>query len=275
MKTSALLLLAGLCLSLPAAAVQKDAKECADHPLFNRMPTYWIHSCPQKAFDAHNFLVEKGKTTRAEGRKWSIRYYPQADAKEKPSELQILRNFENAVTAIGGTLVYAEKSRETLKLTKEGKELWIEVTAEFTGKHSLTIVEKSAMEQQIVANAEFFAGGLKASGHVAVYGILFDTGKSDPKPESQAAMSEIAKLLTADPGLKLFVVGHTDTVGAVDANLKLSQARAEAVLQALTKKHGIAAARLRAFGAGPFAPVASNDSEEGRAKNRRVELVKQ
>ncbi len=88
-------------------------------------------------------------------------------------------------------------------------------------------------------------------------------------------MAEIEKLLKADPSLKLFVVGHTDTVGAVDANVKLAQARADAVLQALSRKYGIAAARLRAFGAGPFTPVASNDSEEGRAKNRRVELVKQ
>jgi OOP family OmpA-OmpF porin len=110
---------------------------------------------------------------------------------------------------------------------------------------------------------------------VAVYGINFDTGKSAIKPESAQAIGEIAKLLTADPSLKLFVVGHTDNVGGVDSNIKLSQDRAEAVLQTLVRDHAIAPARLRASGCGPFAPVASNDTEEGRAKNRRVELVKQ
>ena len=86
---------------------------------------------------------------------------------------------------------------------------------------------------------------------------------------------EIAKLLAAEPALRVYVVGHTDGVGGLEANLKLSQARAEAVAEALVKTHGVAAARLRSFGNGPYAPVATNDSEAGRARNRRVELVKQ
>ena len=109
---------------------------------------------------------------------------------------------------------------------------------------------------------------------MAVYGIYFDTGKATLKPESDAALAEIAKLLTADTALKLNVVGHTDNAGSLDANMKLSQARAEAVAKALTRRHGIAASRLKSFGVASLAPVASNDSEDGRAKNRRVELVK-
>jgi outer membrane protein OmpA-like peptidoglycan-associated protein len=108
-----------------------------------------------------------------------------------------------------------------------------------------------------------------------VPGIFFDTGKSELKPESAAAVGEVAKLLKADAALKVYVVGHTDNVAALELNLRLSQARAEAVMQALMSQHGIAAARLAARGVGPLAPVASNDNEEGRAKNRRVELVKQ
>jgi outer membrane protein OmpA-like peptidoglycan-associated protein len=107
-----------------------------------------------------------------------------------------------------------------------------------------------------------------------VYGILFDSGKADIKPESAQAIGEIAKLLENDTGLELYVVGHTDNVGSVEANLKLSDRRALAVTKALIE-HGIAAARLRAFGCAQFAPIASNDKEEGRSKNRRVELVKQ
>jgi OmpA-OmpF porin, OOP family len=275
-KKVAYILFVILCFSSLLIAQQKDNTACKDHPLFNRMPTYWIHSCTQKDFDAFAFRVgSQGKTQSVEGRLSIIRYYPQATATSKPSELQILRNFENAVKALGGTVVYSEKTRETMRLTKDGKEIWIEVTAEFTGKHSLTILEKGAMTQDIVANADVFSNDLKSTGHAAVYGIYFDTNKSEIKPESAQAIGEIAKLLQADPGLKVYVVGHTDSVGAVEANLKLSMERAESVVQALIRSHGIAAARLRSFGNGPFAPVASNDTDEGRAKNRRVELVKQ
>ena len=88
-------------------------------------------------------------------------------------------------------------------------------------------------------------------------------------------MQEIAKLLNTDPGLKLYVVGHTDTKGTFDANIKLSMDRALAVVNSLVSQFSINAARLKAFGDGPVAPVATNDTEEGRALNRRVELVKQ
>jgi outer membrane protein OmpA-like peptidoglycan-associated protein len=131
------------------------------------------------------------------------------------------------------------------------------------------------MRQDVVADAAAFATGLKDTGHVAVYGIYFDTGKSDVKPESDPALKEIAKLLAQDPKLKLYVVGHTDSVGPFEANMKLSQARAEAVAKVLTAKFGVAASRLRAVGAGPTSPVASNATEDGRARNRRVELVEQ
>jgi OOP family OmpA-OmpF porin len=172
-------------------------------------------------------------------------------------------------------VVAADQSKETLKLTKDGKELWIEVWADYTGQYILTIVEKAGMAQDIVGNAGAFANDLKTTGHVAVEGIYFETGKSALKPESAHAIAEVAKLLKKDAGLKLYVVGHTDNVGALEANMKLSQDRALSVVQTLVRTHGLEAARLKAYGDGPYAPVASNDSEEGRAKNRRVELVKQ
>ena len=111
------------------------------------------------------------------------------------------------------------------------------------------------MEQYIVADAAAFGNDIRATGHAAVYGIHFDTGKSTIKPESAQAIGEIAKLLKADPGLKIHVVGHTDNVGGVDSNIKLSQDRAEAVLQALVRDHGIAPARLRAYGCGRLRPL--------------------
>jgi OmpA-OmpF porin, OOP family len=258
-----------------AAAQQKDATGCKDHPLFTRMPGYWIRSCSTKEFDVHTFVTAEGKTQDVEGRVDVLHFYPQATATTKPSALQILRNFENAVAAQGGTTVAAVKDRRTFKIVKDGKEVWVDLAAEFTGKYFLTIVEKAAMVQDVVANSGMLSDGLKTTGHVTVQGIYFDTGKTDLKPESAQSIAEVAKLLAGDATLKLFVVGHTDNVGGLDANMKLCQGRAEAVVQALTATHGVAAARLRSFGNGPFAPVASNDTEAGRAKNRRVELVKQ
>lgn len=257
-------------------AEQKDVVGCNDHPLFTRMPTYWIHYCQHVEFDAFLFATGVGKTTRVEGETWKLSYYPQATAASRPSALQILRNFQNAIRAQGGSVAWTDdKGRETLRLDKDGVEYWVDVTAEFTGKYGLTIVQRKAMAQDIVANAAALAEALRANGHVSVGGIFFDTGKTDLKPESQAAIAEVAKLLKADPTLKLYVVGHTDNVGTFDSNVTLSQGRADAVLRSLVQTHGIAAARLRAFGDGPTAPVASNDAEDGRARNRRVELVKQ
>ena len=130
------------------------------------------------------------------------------------------------------------------------------------------------MVQQVVASADLFKSGLKTSGHVEVPGIFFDTAKADLKPESEAALAEVAKLLQANATLRVWVVGHTDNVGGADSNVTLSNARAASVVKALQQK-GIDAKRLAPHGAGPYAPVASNSTEEGRAKNRRVELVAQ
>jgi OOP family OmpA-OmpF porin len=257
-----------------AAQAKPDANGCKDHDVLSRLPDYWIEACTLKQFDAYKFTSGTGKTN-VEGKFTNIRYRPPANLSPAPSTLQVLRNVENAVKKVGGTLMATEASQKTFKLAKNGHELWIEAWADYTGKYILTIVEKEAMTQQLVADASSFADGLKATGHIAVEGILFETGKSDLKPESSAAIAEVAKLLKGDATLKLFVVGHTDNVGGLDGNVKLSQDRAASVVAALVKTHGIEAARLKPFGAGPYSPVASNDADEGRAKNRRVELVKQ
>jgi outer membrane protein OmpA-like peptidoglycan-associated protein len=147
---------------------------------------------------------------------------------------------------------------------------------DFRPNVELYVIEVKPMESDLVTvNAASLANDIKRTGHASVYGIYFDTGKADIKPESSATLNEIAKLLQGDASLKLFVVGHTDNQGALDPNMDLSRRRAEAVFAALTTKYAVPASRLRAFGNGPYSPVASNDSEDGRAKNRRVELVKQ
>jgi outer membrane protein OmpA-like peptidoglycan-associated protein len=125
----------------------------------------------------------------------------------------------------------------------------------------------------VAIDAAAMASSIADTGSVAIYGINFDTASSVIKPDSEPAIDEIVKLLTNKPTLKVGIVGHTDMVGDAASNLKLSQARAQSVITALVSKHGIAASRLVAFGAGPWAPLASNKTEDGRAKNRRVELV--
>ena len=138
------------------------------------------------------------------------------------------------------------------------------------------LVESAPMDaKMITVDASAMAKDLAANGHVALYGILFDTDKSDIKPESAATIAEIAKFLRQQPTAKLYVVGHTDNVGGYDYNIALSQRRAAAVVTALGSSHGVSAARLKAAGTGPLAPVAPNETEAGRARNRRVELVAQ
>ncbi len=277
MKRSAYILLGIVLLSLliTGIAFAEADSEGKDHPLFNRMPGTWIYSYQSADFDAREFVNEKGKKVKVEGRYYRIHYHPGTGSPQL-SKLKILRNYENAIKQIGGTVMQSDLDGASyLRLVKGGKEIWVEVRAFNNAEPVLVIIEKEEISQEVVANAEAFSNDLKATGHTAVYGIYFDTGKSVIKPESDTALSEIAKLLKKEAGMKVSVVGHTDNVGGLDSNMKLSQARADAVMQALVGKYGIEANRLKANGVGPLAPVASNENEEGKAKNRRVELVKQ
>jgi len=258
------------------AAPQVDKAACKDHTLFpTRMPDYVIADCKIEDFAACEFKTMKIPKTRVEGKFTFITYTYTGKRENEPSGLAVVRNYENAIQKIGGTIAQSDPNRWVNgSIVKDGQETWFEVE-KGNGKIWLRIVEKKAMEQAIVADATVFSNDIRVTGHSAVYGIYFDTAKSTIKPESAQAIGEIAKMLKADPGLKIFVVGHTDNQGGVESNIKLSQDRGEAVLQALVHDHGIAANRLKSYGCGLFSPVASNDSEDGRAKNRRVELVKQ
>jgi OmpA-OmpF porin, OOP family len=139
---------------------------------------------------------------------------------------------------------------------------------------AVEIVEIQPMEQNMVlVNAEGIARAIDSAGRIGLYALYFDTNKADLTPDSKPELAEIAKYLKANPTLKLRVVGHTDSVGGFEFNLDLSKRRAEAVVAALAKDFGIAADRLAAHGVAYLSPVASNATEEGRAKDRRVELV--
>ncbi|MPZ17678.1 MAG: OmpA family protein [Luteitalea sp.] len=136
------------------------------------------------------------------------------------------------------------------------------------------IVEGKAREAKMVTvAADEIAKAISSAGRIALYGIYFDFNKADVKPESDATLEQISKLLESAPALKLLVVGHTDNVGSLAANQTLSEQRAAAVVTVLTTRFGVAKERLTPLGVSFASPVASNTTEDGRAKNRRVELV--
>ena len=276
-----LLIVVGAALALLPLAVAfadvtaKDVAGSRDHPLFTRMQGFHISTYAEKTFDRHEFSIDAKQTKAVEGHTYYITYWLDEGDGPLPSSIQILRNHQNAIEKVGGTVVFDDgRLRSVMRVTKDGKEIWVDLTALVNGfRYDLVIVEQEAMVQEIVANAEAWKGDLASAGHVAIYGINFDTDKAVIKPESEPVLAEMAKLLKGDPALNVFIVGHTDSTGTYEHNQKLSQDRAAAVVNALVSAHGIAAARMTAVGVGPVAPVATNRTEEGKAKNRRVELV--
>ena len=284
----------------------QDVQGGKDHPLISRYPGSTINEYGQKAFNEFELPLSKvadgkyEKTQRLEGRVTAI-YYTSPEGR---SALEIFRNYESALRNGGfqelftcsktcgdpppsGSFPlddafgnYAADTRYlAAKLARDPGDVYVALwvyDSTFDIKAFLAVVEVKPMESGLITvDAASLANDITRTGHASVYGIYFDTGKADVKPESDATLKEIAKLLQQDTKLKLYVVGHTDNVGALANNMDLSKRRGDAVVVVLSTKYNVAAARLNAQGDGPTAPVASNDTEDGRAKNRRVELVKQ
>ena len=308
-------LLAGLMigLSAPFAVGQdQDVEGSSDHPLISRYPGSYIAKYLTKEFD--EFALPLGpvneentitKNQHLEGKITRIVYVAPAGR----TVLEVFRNYQDALKkggfetlftcgpqGCGSTIAnaYANSGDNadywgpehgihyiSAKLARQEGDVYVSLLVDDQGPDSRTdaelyVIEVKPMESGLITvDAASLANDINRTGHASVYGIYFDTGKADIKPESAATLSEIAKLLQGDPTLKLYVVGHTDNQGALDLNMDLALRRAQAVLAALTTKYAVPAGRLKAYGCGPYAPVASNDSEDGRAKNRRVELVKQ
>ncbi len=233
---------------------------------------------------------------------------------EERSSLEVFRNYEIELEKAGFAILYTCKNKEcggramsnamvpnkmyptfgdlypdqrylTAKLAHDDGDIYLGLYVAYKptgGKTAnkaytqLDIVEIAPMQESMVkVDADAMAEQIFDTGSISIYGIYFDFDKADIKPESEPTIKEIASLLENNPELKIYIVGHTDNKGSVDYNLDLSQNRAEAVVTELTDSHGIDPGRVSAKGVGLYAPVASNKTEEGRAKNRRVELVEQ
>jgi OmpA-OmpF porin, OOP family len=268
MNFASIILVALLAIVAPPQQPKPDVKGSSDYPLFvNRMPGYRISSYEKQGFSSHSFHTKPPQTI--EGRFLRIVYYL-----DQPNEhlggLAIHRNFQNAIKAIGGQILPAgHTDYSVFKVTRDGVEVWVELTANYQRDYTLTIVERVPMQQ--VIRADGMAAALDKDGFVAL-DIHFATDKAEILPESRPIIDEIVSLLKNRPNLRIGVEGHTDITGNPAANKTLSNARAKAVAEAIAA--GISSNRLDPVGYGQERPVADNRTEEGRAKNRRVELVK-
>ena len=281
-------------------AKAEDVERSQDHPLIKRYPGSSICGYRQKQFDEFDFPLAPpvdGKypqTIHVEGRITGIRYRVPEDR----SPLEISRNYESALKAAGAEVLFTCAAKacgngkttdyigqqeldwdfyvrraEAFKLPRPDGPVYVLLTFQEESTALIIAEVKPMASRQVDVNAEELKSSIDSSGRALVYGIYFDTAKTALKPESEPTLRQIAQLLSQNPALKLYVVGHTDDVGTLASNLELSKGRAQAVVNALKGPHKIAADRLLAYGVGPLAPVATNRTEAGRAKNRRVELV--
>ncbi len=299
-------LLLTLLLAAPALAQpQRDVAGSRDFAGIGRFKGSVITGYEVKDFDATRMQAKPFKdgkpqdARRLEGRITRIAYRTEPG----PSILEVSRNFETQLAGAGyetllacnvddcGGIPFSEGVDGLPapqmwvdgfdyryfagRKAEGGRETYVSVLVSKNNDNiyaQLIVAQLGAIENKMV-DAAAMAKGLGEKGHIALYGIYFDTDKATIKPESKPTLDEIARLLRGQPKLTVFIVGHTDTQGAYDYNLDLSKRRAEAVGAALVSGYQIARARLRTAGVGFLAPVGSNATEDGRALNRRVELV--
>jgi OOP family OmpA-OmpF porin len=269
-KASLLVSLLALLLAPCILAQDPDAEGCKDSPLITRMPDSSIHSCDRKEFDQVSFQVAKDKDGNVvektlEGELFSWDY----GNREGMSQIQVFRNFETALRQAGFKLVY-EESPGLIVAQKGATWYRLENSGDY---YHQTVITVNEMQQEVTADASSLADEINKSGHVAIYGIHFDTGKAVILPDSEEILGQIVKVMQNNADWKLRVEGYTDNVGAPAANQTLSEKRAQAVVDWLAA-HGVEKSRLAAKGFGATNPVADNTTDAGRAKNRRVELAK-
>lgn len=261
----------------PSLLQAQSPAECENHPVFNTMPHHKVNNCDKKEYEEVEFYQKIGDKDatpiKKSGNYINVSYSFEGAWESRPSATQIYQNYINATTSAGGQVLYKSASQVHLSIKKAGDLYWVKVIADGSGSYWVTSVKEAAMRQDIVMTADLIKKGALQEGKVAFYGIYFETGKATLKNESGATIAEIAKYLKENPATNVFIVGHTDNVGTYESNLTLSLDRAGAVVDQLVKIHSISQGRLQAVGVGSVAPVSANSTEEGKAKNRRVEMV--
>lgn len=282
-----------------AAVIAASSSGFADndgHPMIRAYEGSFIEGQEVKEFDLQRLVtgkVQKSGAVSTESIEGKVTRIDYRDPDNR-SSLERFRNYEQALKSAGFRFVFSCSKEEcgpetqvetigyypperylTAVLKKKEGNVWVGIFVAAGPWTKIRIVEEKPIETGLVkVTAELIKASIIKDGHMAVYGIYFDTGKAEVKPESTETIKEIASLLQKNTSLKVYIVGHTDNVGNLKDNLDLSNRRAAAVVKELIGAYRIDPARLEAGGAGPLAPVASNDSKEGKDLNRRVEIVK-
>jgi outer membrane protein OmpA-like peptidoglycan-associated protein len=265
MKTSVLVLSVIIILLFTSYCPAQDVEGSKDHPMFNRLSGFYIIDYSFNEFGSHIFYDENDQEVEVEGTKTFINYVSDTEV----GALKIIRNFSNAVKKIGGKAYESSGNRVYLTIKQGNKETWAEV---YAGDYDyyLTVIEKGEVEQEVTANA--ILKELNETGKAILY-INFDSGKSTIKKESFPVVEQIIEMMKLANEINLSVEGHTDGDGSNESNLKLSEARAKSVVDAIVKG-SIKSSRLSSAGFGEEKPIADNTTADGKAKNRRVELIK-
>lgn len=257
-------------------AQESNRCDTVEPSYISRMPGFVITNCQYSEFNEQEFTPEFPRGKEAAFRKGGlyrrISYEKDESVSRVVSGVQIRTNYLNAVLKAKGKSLSV--NNDVFQLRYENKDVYFQVdyaTDNDDRGYVLRVIEVETMKQDIEIS---FSDAMNTDGKIALYGIFFDTGKSVIKPESEPSLKQVLDYLTENPAVKIIVVGHTDNTGVFAANSTLSKARAKAVLDYLVSK-GIAASRLLSDGVSSLCPVRTNDTEEGRAKNRRVEIVKQ
>ena len=252
-----------------AAATPPDADGCKDF-FVSRLTGYYLSSCTQSNFDSFTFADGEDKAIAVEG-KIVQNVYMQPDDATPNSKTLVRHNYENALQAGGWTVYYQDDDTLVARQVKNGAERWVQLDTNGGSYYTLHLAQKAGMQQSVVT-ADDMAAALNRDGRISLH-INFDTGKSTIKPDSLPIIAQIVTALKSSGSLQLSVEGNTDNVGNPQSNMALSLARAQSVVSAVAAG-GIAASRMTAVGHGQDNPVASNSTEDGRAQNRRVDLVK-
>jgi outer membrane protein OmpA-like peptidoglycan-associated protein len=261
------------------------AAEIPEHPFIRPFPGSVLAENMSKYnnFDSYKFYVINEETQKREevevkGKKWQLLYEVRTPSGERVrdiSKLEFFENYKAAVLEKGGKVVYEDVGQMVLTIPRDdGGITWCRVapTANL-GQQYLTIIDEEGFQKSLTFGPVELKEALDKEGRVILYDILFDYDQATLKQESDKQLQHIVTLLLQNPDLKVEIQGHTDNEGEAEYNLTLSEQRANTVYQYL-QLFGITPKRLLAKGYGESQPVSSNDTEEGRAKNRRVELVK-
>jgi outer membrane protein OmpA-like peptidoglycan-associated protein len=240
-----------------------------DYRLLGHIPGFTAAMPTKKNFAEYSFPLAKGPPVSVRGALYIVNYSRPSKPPERViTPMEIIENYRAALHDLNAEFLRDNPDSISARLDDHGQIVWLLVEAS-----TVVAVEEKPFQLSIQPpNADAMKDRLDKEGHIALY-VNFDFAKATLKPDAAPTIAQVVELLKRNPGLKVSIDGHTDAIGGHDYNVKLSQDRAASVVDAI-RAAGIDGARLKSAGYGPDKPIAPNDTEEGRAKNRRVELVR-